>query len=599
LPAKPGNTGKTGLLVIIHAMKLNFRYIQLIFLALLYQGIAFGMVSPPADSSLLLDDTYNEKFELVTDRNIYAVGEKIYFRAFNLSPEIIRQACWSKVMYVQLINQNGGTVEKGKFELSCSGSRGFIEIPEDILTGNYYLSANTKWMRNFSPLAYGYRAVKIINPYTPEIAGPGKTDNSEHIPPKRKLIPEEHVKSIIVRTDKPKYMQGEEVSFSIEIPDNVEPSRLTAVTCRPGATDTLIEEYLISDSPESRNASGINFLPEIRGLSISGKIVLKDSDKPVKDAQVELSVLGMPHSFFVYTTKEDGRFYFALDSISGDHELFIASRHEQYPDLDINIDKDFSDFHSGMFHQPFQLSPSEKKLAEEIMINMQAAKIYDIPEPSVQSNPDSESARIAFYNIPLDQIKIDEFIELPNLKEVFIELVPEVIPVTRRKRTSLYLTGNTLTTSFIKTLKPLILLDQLPVYDIKKLLAISPKRIQSIEVLNEVYVLGHKLYGGIINITSIKGDMAGMDLPVNSIFFPYSGFLPTNGSTLAANHIAQKDLPDFRNSLTWEPDITLLPGETKSLQFYTSDRSGKYMILIRGYTEEGTPLQGITYFDVE
>ncbi|KKL14233.1 hypothetical protein LCGC14_2517790, partial [marine sediment metagenome] len=321
--------------------------------------------------------------------------------------------------------------------------------------------AYTKWMRNFSSLQYDYLGIKIINPYLTEIEGTGQGDTSGTIPERGRMIPEQQGTMVICKTDKSKYRQGEEVGYTIRLPQhlNFEPSRVTAVACRPGAIDTLHQAWLISDKFESPKSYNVNFLPDIRGLSIGGKIVLKNSDEPVKDARVELSILGKPHRFFVYDTKQDGKFYFALDSISGDYELFIASRHKQYPELDINIDKDFSDFPPGVFQNSFELSASEKILAREIMINMQAEKMYKTSEPTIQSNPDTGSERTAFYDIPLHKLMIDEYIELPNLKEVFIELVPEVISITRRNKTSLYLTGNTLTAPLMQDMEPLILLD--------------------------------------------------------------------------------------------------------------------------------------------
>ncbi|KKL14232.1 hypothetical protein LCGC14_2517780 [marine sediment metagenome] len=93
--------------------------------------------------------------------------------------------------------------------------------------------------------------------------------------------------------------------------------------------------------------------------------------------------------------------------------------------------------------------------------------------------------------------------------------------------------------------------------------------------------------------------MAGMDLPANSFFFPYTGFLPHNVPGNSVHQDKDSDIPDFRNFLTWEPDIVLTPGESGTFHFNTSDRSGRYMLLIRGFTESGTYLQGITYFDVE
>ena len=89
---------------------------------------------------------------------------------------------------------------------------------------------------------------------------------------------------------------------------------------------------------------------------------------------------------------------------------------------------------------------------------------------------------------------IDDYIQLPSLSEVFIELVPGVQPVTRNKKRSLTFNGNVAKQNFIGSFDPLILLDQVPVYDLEKLLALSPQKLYSIEAVNELYYLGDITY---------------------------------------------------------------------------------------------------------
>ena len=55
---------------------------------------------PPVDDiNFTLPDIYNERIEMFTDRQIYAVGEKILFKALNVSNPELLEACWSKVLY--------------------------------------------------------------------------------------------------------------------------------------------------------------------------------------------------------------------------------------------------------------------------------------------------------------------------------------------------------------------------------------------------------------------------------------------------------------------------------------------------------------------
>ena len=86
---------------------------------------------------------------MFTDRQIYAVGEKILFKALNVSNPELLEACWSKVLYLELMTPDGTTVAHGKYSMTCTGTQGYLMIPENLLTGNYYLVTYTKWMRNF------------------------------------------------------------------------------------------------------------------------------------------------------------------------------------------------------------------------------------------------------------------------------------------------------------------------------------------------------------------------------------------------------------------------------------------------------------------
>ena len=46
-------------------------------------------------------------------------------------------------------------------------------------------------------------------------------------------------------------------------------------------------------------------------------------------------------------------------------------------------------------------------------------------------------------------------------------------------------------------------------------------------------------------------------------------------------------LPDFRNTLYWNPDLHTGPDGKASAQFYSSDETGEYIICIDGVSEDG------------
>jgi len=109
-----------------------------------------------------------EKITLFTDKNIYCVNEKIYFIAEYSSANELDSLEWSNVLYVELIRWNGSKLVQIKLKLTRPGTSGVIIIPGNILSGNYYLRAYSKWMRNFSASDYACLHVKIVNPFLPE-----------------------------------------------------------------------------------------------------------------------------------------------------------------------------------------------------------------------------------------------------------------------------------------------------------------------------------------------------------------------------------------------------------------------------------------------
>ncbi|UOG77027.1 hypothetical protein MTX78_10585 [Hymenobacter tibetensis] len=49
----------------------------------------------------------------------------------------------------------------------------------------------------------------------------------------------------------------------------------------------------------------------------------------------------------------------------------------------------------------------------------------------------------------------------------------------------------------------------------------------------------------------------------------------------------QNPQPDRRNLLHWQPTITLSPGATQELTFYTSDQAGRYLAVVQGLAADG------------
>jgi hypothetical protein len=550
-----------------------------------------------------IEDIYNEKYYLMTDRTLYAVGEKILFKVFNISPGPIESIHWSKVMYLELTRNDGSSIQKGKYRLGLSGCDGYMEIPSKISSGYYYLRAYTKWMRNFPVSDFAFCRVTIINPFSPEILERRHAENGS-VSYAESFIDEtlRDENSIYCRTDKDIYKGREKVILSVELLDYDPYSRneFCVSVIKTGAMDTMNYGILSLNQQVENKTRSVNYIPDMRGVSVSGRVIEKEGGSPVNKASVQLSVLGNEFDFLEYNTGADGNYVFSLSPLQGEKDMYIVARAGN-TNPEILIDNDFNTDAFYIEGEEFRLTKAERNIAEEIILNMQIEKIYRSDKILDSLYAREDSVKTSFYGNPSTILYIDEYIELPTVEEVLFELVPEVIVKKRKDDIFISVTDNEIYHPDLAIFEPLVLLDHIPVHNLENLLKLSPSKISTIEVVNEIYIKGTSRYGGIISIFSRRGDIAGIDLPENSLFFDFQTFTeqvkvfyPYYGKSRGVLNI-----PDYRSCLYWNPELIPENNMKASLEFYTSDRKGQYMILIRGVSEDEKIIEGRCFFTVE
>jgi hypothetical protein len=559
----------------------------------------FGISQNGQELSDLDPVLFHERFQLFTDRKIYVVGEEIFFRAFYVNSHELQKAGWSKILYVEVITSRNEQACAGKFRLSMTGSSGSLEIPEGIPTGNYYLKAYTKWMRNKPPENYFYSRIIIINPYTTDLVNTLPINNHLEKEAAFQLQAVDR-QSVLCHTNKQIYKQREKVEVSVSLSDNIHnsPYDYCVSVVRTGTADTAFYRINPSDIIDSKHFSEIQYYPETRGLTVTGKVIQSGQESPVANARVYLSMLGENKDFYGVLSDTSGRFRFALPDKTGTQDVYIAAETTGSNPVTILVDKDFSGESATLPREAFALTPSEQILAEEIMLNMQISKAYE-DSPSLSYTQDSSSDSMNyFYGEPMKSYRIDDYILLPTLEEFFFEVIGEVTQFRAHDKPYFVLTGNH---SDLALYRPLILLDQVPVTDLESVLKVSPSKIKLIDIINATYIRGNIQYGGIISIYSRKGDLAGIDLPANSFFFRMKFLNPGSKIThpLYENGGEHARIPDVRNTLYWNANLNPGKQDVVNICFYTSDVRGEYSVLVHGVSDDGEILEGKTSFMVK
>lgn len=335
--------------------------------------------------------------------------------------------------------------------------------------------------------------------------------------------------------------------------------------------------------------NGIEWLPEIRDLSISGLLRNSNTKEPLANHRIFASVLGSQPQIHSYLSDEKGNFIFSLNQLEGTKDVGLTMDSINNIDAEIIVFSDFSKRFPLFRDFPLQIDSSYEKLLVEMYRNRQIE--YKFTEVVLSYEKYIDTIPFPFQDVQTS-ILLEDFIELPTMQEVFNEIITYV---NARKRGGKY-TLNVLNDA-TETLydKPLVLIDNLPVFDIDNIMRIKPSKVEKIEVITRPYSFGEMSFNGIVMITTKTDDFGGVRLPNETVFLKYST------SSLSSKQVfpefgndnsISSNQPYFSNTIYWNSDNTLNNNEIKQ-SFYTSDEIGMFEILVKVISNTGEVQQKI------
>ena len=330
------------------------------------------------------------------------------------------------------------------------------------------------------------------------------------------------------------------------------------------------------------------WLPEIRDVSLSGILKNKKTNQALPGVWVYASVLGDNAQFHTYKTRENGLFIFSLNKLNNTHDVALTLDTINGVETEFLIFNDFSEKWPLAKDVPLQTDTAQRALLESMFVNDQVSKIFRQKQKVTEQLADS----IPFPFSDLQtSVKLKDFIALPTMSEVFQELVPYVS--VRIKKGKHYLAVINPTTKAVYD-HPLILIDNLPVFNIEDILAINPDNVERIDAIGKVYSFGDLLIKGIVMIHTKTHDFAGIHIPSGSVFVEYQTITPPASVQFPVYTPHTKEnghSPDFRNLLYWNPSVSLFNNDT-TITFYTADDLTGYEIIVQGKTIDGRPCFG-------
>jgi hypothetical protein len=371
-------------------------------------------------------------------------------------------------------------------------------------------------------------------------------------------------------------------------------------------TYQTIDQFLISHKSQQYSWENIftdsklqcKFLAENGGFILSGKVVTK-SQEPVPGTCVYLSA---PDSFvnlkYCYTD-DNGRFLFSLNrSYDNKNLVFQAKQIDSQDGARIELEDKFIDEPA----KPAVIGEMPPDLRNYLFQSRIISLVNKIYKPLlIKHLPVIQTGQVGinsnFFGLPDATIFTSDYTELDNFNEIAKNILPGIkYSANMHSFRVLDAPSN----AFFKE-DAMLFLNNIPFPDPIFVSKLDSRLIRKIELKKNHLLFGELNIYGIVAIVTNQKNVYAMDEGHMSLVYPNKvNDLPisVSGPDYNGNVQETETLPDFRQTLCWNPEFELINGQS-TLEFYTSDVKGVFSIEIEGITSNGQPLSGQTQIEVQ
>lgn len=368
-------------------------------------------------------------------------------------------------------------------------------------------------------------------------------------------------------------------------------------------TDNALDNLLLTQGwsrfkwPDVLNSSRQKFIfpPEYTGHLVTGQLA-NANGTPAPGILAYMSVIGKRVQLYGSRADSSGRLLFNTKDLYGAGELVMQTNTENDSTYHISVSSPFSEQYTTNALPPFRLYSQMQKPLEAGSLDMQVQNSYNPDKLKQYYNPLTDSG--AFYGSLYKPYLLDDFTRFTTMEEVLREYIAEVNVIKRRGRFHIKVLSHE---GFLTEGDPLVMLDGVPVFNIDKVFAIDPLKVKRLEMVSQPYYWGPVFADGILSYTTYKGDLGGFELDPRAVVLDYEGMQLQRefySPVYETGNQQKSRLPDFRSVLYWSPDVNTDAHGKAAVSFYTSDKTGKYIVVLQGLTADGQAGSYYLTFDV-
>lgn len=511
-----------------------------------------------------------ERVYVSTDKDVYVVGEDIWYSVHCIDDESGSYSNLSDVAYLQFVS-NEGVASTAKAALIRGRGCGRFRIPMTLPTGNYSIVSYTKCDGGDAQGEFNGKIISVFNTaattkvkdgvvkgngvgagnFVPETKGDTRIDVG---------VPGDGIVPIKIENVG---KEGVDICVSVFHLDELEKMS--------GSYNTT---SLLERKGDFGKVEEVDYAGEIVTVQVEGK-----DGSSMAGRYVYMSAMGNTDDVYINKVREDGTVVYHTGNIMGQRDLVFevegyASDLSSEPAVKIKEGE-----YARIVPQipPLEIVPEMESALVERGRRMQISRRFDADTLWEMCQKKDNSF---FGNTSPLVYNLDDYTRFQNLEEVLREYVDFV----RVRRTGGVEEIKVLWESQTKCLA---LLDGIPVSEHSVILGIDQHLIKQIVVYPKRYMLNHIMYDGVVNFITYKGDMAGVRLPRNVSIVEFDG-VSWPQAFLGIKAASEKGYPNFLSTIYWNPIVEIPANGEFEFKCVLPQYEGKFKVVIEGLTENGS-----------
>ena len=324
---------------------------------------------------------------------------------------------------------------------------------------------------------------------------------------------------------------------------------------------------------------------------LSGRLMLNEPGSPDSSSYILMCSPGKQPGFQYAATDKEGSFSFRMHIDEGVNDLILMPDNLSSP-AKLILESSFSGKYPDSGVSADSTSKPEPLHIQMWSANYQINKIYSIIPPGKPENPIFTPLKpLGFYGKPDLEIVLADYISLPTMEEIFFEIVPHVS--LKKKKSGYEISVTDRIDDNPLNLSPVLLIDGVFVKDAGVIAELNPEIVEKIEVIKDIYMIGNYTFPGLVNIVTRSADYSCVPLEDNMIRLKYrvtDPVLKFPSPDYSSQDKYNMRIPDFRNTLYWNPSVKLAKQGNTEINFRTSDIPAEYIIILEGVLSDGTPV---------